>query len=63
MLDKTANKLVKEIVEASAAGPTDYIGAINNGECSLTDLFDRHFSPEVRRRVYDQLLLEEQARG
>jgi hypothetical protein len=61
-LDALANKLVKEIVDATKLGQTDYIAEINDGNLTLTDLFDRVFPPEVRRRVYDQLLFEEQLR-
>lgn len=62
-LDALANKIVKEIVDASRIGPTDYIAAVNDGEVSLSELFDRTFEPEVRRRVFEQLRLEEQIRG
>jgi hypothetical protein len=63
MIAEQANKIVKEIVEATQYGSVDYVAAVNNGEVSLSELFDRVFAPAVRRRVYQELLLVEETRG
>lgn len=60
-LDAMANKIVAQIVEADQAG-LNYISPLIDGEISLADLFDRHFSVGVRNRVYRKLELEEQLR-
>jgi hypothetical protein len=62
-LDAKATKIVNEIVDVWKRGGPDYVVELNNGDISLGDLFDHKIEPAVRRRVYEQLLLEEQSRG
>jgi len=60
-LDAQARKITEQIVEADRAG-LNYISPLIDGEISLSDLFDKQFPAAVRRRVYQQLELEEQMR-
>ena len=54
-----ATKIVSQLVEANKAG-LPYIAALLNGEASLAELFERTFTKNVRRRVYEDLQLYEQ---
>jgi hypothetical protein len=58
MLDAQARKIVEQLVEADKHG-ANYITALMNNECDLTELFDRKFDPRVKRRVYQTLEVEE----
>jgi hypothetical protein len=55
-----ATRIVTQLIEADEQG-MHYIADLLNGETTFFSLFERDFPAPVKRRVYDELRIWEQA--